>query len=144
MSAEVRPQGQQVLGKLIEGISRKQSETKKNYRIIVEGHTDQRPILSGPFPSNWELSGARAARVVRMFLDQGFSPNHLLAIGYADTQPEKPARTPAGDWDEEALNKNRRVVVRILEEGQNVMPVTGDAAGAPVAVSTSTSNAASK
>src|SRR5690606_8721044 len=104
-------------------VAAKQRENKKEYRILVEGHTDQRPIVSGPYPTNWELSGARSSQVVRMFLDQGFSPGKLLSIGYADTRPEKPARTPAGEWDEAALNKNRRVVVRILDDGSSVLPI---------------------
>lgn len=123
LSADVKPQGRFVLEKLIDGLSRKQLELKKKYRIVVEGHTDQRPVIGGNFPSNWELSGARASRVVRMFLDQGFTPSRLVAMGYADTQPELPARRPSGEWDEAALNKNRRVVVRIMEDDAKMMPI---------------------
>lgn len=123
LSADVRPQGRIVLDRLIESIASRQDMEMKKYRIVVEGHTDSRPVLSGVFPSNWELSGARAARVVRLFLDRGFQPDRLTAIGYADTRPELPARTPAGTWDEAALSKNRRVVLRILEPKVDFIPI---------------------
>jgi len=123
LSADVKPEGKVILDKLIATISNRQLADKKEYRIVVEGHTDSRPIIGGTFPSNWELSGARAARVVRMFLDLGFSPQMLAAIGYADTRPEAPSRTPAGEWDEDALSKNRRVVLRILAPETTSVPL---------------------
>ena len=122
LSSEVKADGQTVLAKLIQGVSVRQQEEKKSYRIVIEGHTDSRPIIGGVFPSNWELSSARAARVVRMFLDRGFSPERLTAIGYADTYPELPARTTSGEWDERALTQNRRVVVRILDPSIDAIP----------------------
>jgi chemotaxis protein MotB len=135
LSAEVKPEGKIILNKLIASIANHQLAGKKEYRIVVEGHTDSRPILGGNFPSNWELSGARAARVVRMFLDLNFSPERLAAIGYADTRPEAPSRTPAGEWDDVALSKNRRVVIRILSPEMTAVPLaeaTGQANVAPV------------
>lgn len=131
LSADVKPEGKSVLDKLIATIAERQFADKKEYRIIVEGHTDSRPILGGTFPSNWELSGARASRVVRMFLDLGFTPSKLAAIGYADTRPEAPSRTPAGEWDEEALSKNRRVVLRILAPETTSVPLAEAASAAP-------------
>jgi chemotaxis protein MotB len=116
LSAEVRSEGRTVLDRLIDGLSGYQKRENKLFRIVIEGHTDSRPILGGIFPSNWELSAARAARVVRIFIDRGFEPARMTAIGYADTQPAQAGgRTPAGSWDELVLAKNRRVVVRILE-----------------------------
>lgn len=115
-SAEVRPQGQQALDKLITGVHTQEQKGGSLYRVVVEGHTDSRPITSGEFPSNWELSGARASRVIRMFIDRGFNSSRLTAIAMADTRPVAPAR-PDGTWDEAALTKNRRVVIRILEPG---------------------------
>jgi len=131
LSAEVKVEGQRVVGKLIEKVTELQARDKRGYRVVVEGHTDSRPILGGNFPTNWELSGSRAARVVRMFLDQGFDPSRLAAIGYADTRPEHASRTPSGEWDEKALAKNRRVVIRILEPSVESVPL------AQAAVSTS-------
>jgi chemotaxis protein MotB len=123
LSAEVRTKGRDLVDKLIGAIASRQTKENKKYRIVVEGHTDSRPVISGTFPSNWELSGARAARVVRMFLEKGFAPELLTAIGYGDTRPQVVARTPAGTWNEEALAKNRRVVVRILEPQVDFIPI---------------------
>jgi chemotaxis protein MotB len=130
LSADVKPEGKIVLDKLIGTIATRQAADKKEYRIVVEGHTDSRPILGGNYPSNWELSGARASRVVRMFLDRSFSPQMLTAIGYAETRPKVPSRTPAGEWDEEALSKNRRVVLRILDPDTTSVPLAQAAAPA--------------
>ncbi|MBY0471165.1 OmpA family protein [bacterium] len=123
LSADVKPQGQIILNKLIESLATRQHAEQKNYKVVVEGHTDNRPIVGGTFPSNWELSGGRASRVVRMFLDKGFNPALLTSIGYADTRPaEKKTQLPNGLWDEAALAKNRRVVVRVLEPKMDSIP----------------------
>ncbi|MCL7743771.1 OmpA family protein [Guyparkeria hydrothermalis] len=61
--------------------------TGSDYRITVEGHTDNRPIETWRYPSNWELSAARAAAVVRQLIDAGIRPQRLHAVGLADTQP---------------------------------------------------------
>ncbi|MFN2382446.1 MAG: flagellar motor protein MotB [Guyparkeria sp.] len=60
---------------------------ESDYQITVEGHTDNRPIQTWRYPSNWELSAARAAAVVRELIDAGIRPNRLHAVGLADTQP---------------------------------------------------------
>jgi chemotaxis protein MotB len=140
LSSEVKPQGQAVLAKLIQGISERQKVELKQYRVVVEGHTDSRPVLSGIYPSNWELSGARAARVVRMFLGHGFNSDHLTAIGYADTFPLEAPKFADGTYNEEALGKNRRVVIRILEPQVDSIPIPAAATdpavtSAPVAAS---------
>ena len=122
LSADVSPQGKAILSDIIKKVFERQKVNAKTYKIVVEGHTDGRPIIGGIYPSNWELSGARAARVVRMFLDQGFSPKQLTAIGYADTHPQIDARTYTGIWDDKALAKNRRVVLRILEPSVDSIP----------------------
>jgi chemotaxis protein MotB len=122
LSSDVTANGKKTLSTLIAALAKHQATKAKLYRIVVEGHTDNRPIIGGIYPSNWELSGARAARVVRMFLDQGFEPDRLTAIGYADTHPQYPVRTPDGRWDEAALGKNRRVVVRMLEPRVDSIP----------------------
>ncbi|MFZ9596206.1 MAG: flagellar motor protein MotB [Bdellovibrionia bacterium] len=94
LSAEVTHQGKIILEQLIESIAQKQKTAQRTYKIIVEGHTDSRPIMGGVYPSNWELSGARASRVVRMFLAKGFTPHQLTAIGYADTYPKLEVTAP--------------------------------------------------
>ncbi|OFZ22804.1 MAG: hypothetical protein A2X94_11920 [Bdellovibrionales bacterium GWB1_55_8] len=127
LGTDVKAQGKEVLQKLITAVSERQVSEAKTFRIVVEGHTDSRPVIGGVYPSNWELSGARASSVVRMFLERGFRSDRLIAIGYADTHPASPARNPAGTWDEAALAKNRRVVIRILEPKVDAIPFPDNA-----------------
>jgi chemotaxis protein MotB len=122
LSAEVKPEGQAVLGKVIAALEARQKQDLVHYKIVVEGHTDSRPVVSGIFPTNWELSSARASRVVRYFIEKGFEPEKLAAIGYADTRPAVPTRTPAGAMDENAFSKNRRVVLRIFDSALDSPP----------------------
>ena len=84
-------------------------------RILVEGHTDDVPIESRVFPSNWELSGARASRVIRLFAQLGFEQKLLTAIGYGETRPLSPNRDPAGKPIQENQARNRRVVLRMMK-----------------------------
>lgn len=76
--------------------------------IEVEGHTDDSPINSVVFPSNWELSAARASRVVRLFAEAGVDPARMGAIGYGEHRNVDTNDTPEG------RSRNRRVVVVIL------------------------------
>lgn len=76
--------------------------------IRVEGHTDDVPIATGRFPSNWELSAARAISVVRLFQENGVEPTRLAAIGLGEYRPVADNETPEG------RNRNRRVVIVIL------------------------------
>src|SRR5699024_92064 len=80
-------------------------------RVEVEGHTDSRPIANYRYPSNWELSGARASRVIMYLLEKyDFDKSRFSAVGYADTQPRVP-NDSADNWQ-----KNRRVEIVILDE----------------------------
>ncbi len=72
-------------------------------RLTVEGHSDDRPIQSGVFPSNWELSGARASAVLRYLVAAGVDPALVHVAGYADTHPV------ASNASEEGRSQNRRV-----------------------------------
>ena len=72
-------------------------------QLAVEGHTDDRPIQNALFPSNWELSGARSASVLRYLLSAGIAPEIVHVAGYADRRPI------AGNDTEEGRAKNRRV-----------------------------------
>ena len=73
-------------------------------RVRIEGHTDDRPIRSPRFPTNWDLSSARAISVLRFFSEQcGVNPKRLEAIGYGDTRPLVP------NDSEEHRRMNRRV-----------------------------------
>jgi chemotaxis protein MotB len=78
------------------------------YAIEVEGHTDNLPISTAKFPSNWELSSARASSVVRLFIDQGVVAKRLKAVGSADNQPVVPNDSPEG------RARNRRVTITVL------------------------------
>lgn len=77
--------------------------------IRVEGHTDDRPIHTAAFPSNWELSAARAASVVHQFTKEGIDPLRLEIVGFGEFHPLQ-ANTSA-----EGRNANRRVAVLVLE-----------------------------
>lgn len=80
------------------------------HEIKVEGFTDNQPISNQFFPSNWELSAARAASVVRLFESNGIEAARLSAVGYGSTRPIASNDT---DW---GRNKNRRVVLIVSRE----------------------------
>lgn len=78
--------------------------------VKVEGFTDNRPIRTARFPSNWELSAARAAAIVRLLVMAGIEPERLAAVGYGQYQPV--ARNDA----EQGRRRNRRVVLLISRD----------------------------
>ena len=78
--------------------------------VRVEGHTDNLPIATAQFPSNWELSAARAASVVHLFADHGVQPQRLAMVGYGQFRPRESNDAPEG------RNRNRRVMVIILAD----------------------------
>jgi len=82
--------------------------SKEELPIEVEGHSDDIPIATVQFPSNWELSSARASSVVRMLIDNGVPAKRLAAVGLASNQPLVPNDSP------ENRAKNRRVTVTIM------------------------------
>jgi chemotaxis protein MotB len=77
--------------------------------LRVDGHTDKRPINTPQFPSNWELSSARALSVVRYLVEQGVPPDRLVAAGFGAYQPVDPHE------DEAALRRNRRIELKLTE-----------------------------
>lgn len=87
-----------------------------SFPIMVEGHTDNRPIANSRFPSNWELSAVRAASVVRLFIETGVAPDRLTAAGYADQRPV------ALNSTEEGRARNRRVTILIESRTADVAP----------------------
>jgi chemotaxis protein MotB len=89
------------------------SEEYKGYTISVEGYTDDIPIQTAQFPSNWELSTARAAAVVRELIALGIPPQRLRAVGYADAVPKVPNSDEAGNALPDNQAQNRRVVIRL-------------------------------
>jgi chemotaxis protein MotB len=80
-----------------------------NGEVSVEGHTDDIPISTVQFPSNWELSTARATAVVRYLIEAGMAKDRMRAIGYADTRPLEDNETPEG------RAANRRVELLVKE-----------------------------
>jgi len=78
--------------------------------VQIEGHTDDRPISNLRYPSNWELSTARASAIVKLLMDSGVNPRRLSAVGYGEHQPAATNETEAG----RALN--RRVTLMIARE----------------------------
>lgn len=77
--------------------------------ILVEGHADNRPITSGTYPSNWELSAARASSVVRYLVEQGLDAERLRALGYGDTRPKADNATAEG----RAINRRVSLVLEL-------------------------------
>jgi len=81
---------------------------KEDQPIEVEGHTDDVPIKTAQFPSNWELSSARASSVIRMLIDNGVPAQRLVVVGLASNQPLVPNDSV------ENRAKNRRVTITIV------------------------------
>lgn len=77
--------------------------------LRVDGHTDMRPIANVQFPSNWELSSARAIAVVQYLISKGVSPQRLVAAGFGEFQPLDTERT------DEAYRRNRRIELKFTE-----------------------------
>jgi chemotaxis protein MotB len=78
-----------------------------DWALQVDGHTDVRPISSPLFPSNWELSSARATTVVKYLISRGVSPRRLVAAGYGEFQPLEDGLT------EDVLRRNRRIELKL-------------------------------
>jgi len=105
--AVISPEGRAVLESLVDMIQ------KIPYPIRVEGHTDNIPIRTRRFPSNWELSTALAVNVVKYFTDTGqIDPQRLSAVGYGESKP-----LVANDSAQHRA-KNRRVEIVLIKEGQ--------------------------
>ena len=77
--------------------------------LRIDGHTDKRPISTAQFPSNWELSAARAISVVNFLIAQGIPAEHLVAAGFGEYQPLDPQNT------DDAYRKNRRIELKLTE-----------------------------
>lgn len=86
---------------------------KGSFTISVEGHTDSVPISTDYYPSNWELSGARAAAVVRALIDLGISADRLQTIGHANTRPV------ADNATDDGRRQNRRVNLILNIDAKN-------------------------
>ena len=103
-SASLDKSGKEVLQRVAEQLK------QTNYQVVVTGHTDNKPIgagLVGRYPTNWELAGARAASVVRLFVDSGLPATRLLAASMGEIKPAAPNDTAEG------RAKNRRIEIRL-------------------------------
>jgi chemotaxis protein MotB len=107
------PSGSATMAVAANGILQRLADTLKPlpYPLRVEGHTDNVPINTPSFRSNWELSAARAASVVRLFTQRGIDPARLAVIGLGEFRPV------ADNATEKGRNLNRRVMVVILNNG---------------------------
>ena len=83
------------------------------FRFEVQGHTDDNPIHTEQYPSNWELSSARASAVTRYLIQNGIDPTRLRAVGLADNQPLYPNRDAYGEPIKYNQQRNRRVRLRM-------------------------------
>lgn len=115
-SATLNPDGADILKDMAASFAQ---EKYQDYLITVEGHTDDNPIGTPQFPSNWELSTARAAAVVKFLIGEGITPQKLRAAGYADTFPKLPNRDGAGLSLPENQAQNRRVVIKLEKIDKN-------------------------
>ena len=110
-SAALGEAGRRQLGQLARTLTEIAVRIPKNlpWVLRVDGHTDRIPIHTPEFPSNWELSTARAISVVRFLIDQGIPAEHLAATGFGEYQPLDPGLS------EEALRRNRRIELKLTQ-----------------------------
>ncbi len=99
-SVEIKPHGREVLAKVARQLAK-----VGDRQVRVEGHTDDRPIATPRFPSNWELSVGRAATVARFLAEQGVSPQKLEAAGFGEFRPIASNDLPDG------RARNRRIEI---------------------------------
>jgi chemotaxis protein MotB len=108
-TAEIGPEGREQLAKLATTLREIAAEipTELPWVLQVDGHTDRRPINTARFPSNWELSTARAISVARFLVTQGIPSDRVAATGFAEFQPLDTAD------NEEAWRRNRRIEIKL-------------------------------
>jgi chemotaxis protein MotB len=109
--ADLKPEGRAELDKVAGALLQleKQIPTDLAWVLRVDGHTDVRPITSGAFNSNWDLSAARAISVVQYLVGKGVSPQRLVAAGFGEFQPIDLGKT------EDAYQRNRRIEFKLTE-----------------------------
>jgi chemotaxis protein MotB len=109
--ANLEPEGRAEMDKLAAALTELQGRIPSDipWVLRVDGHTDNRPINSSQFPSNWALSASRAIAVVQYLVSKGIPPQRLVAAGFGEFQPIDP-----GDTDE-ARGRNRRIELKLTE-----------------------------
>lgn len=110
-AAELNPAGGQQLVQLAKTLIQISRDIpgELDWVLRVDGHTDERPIHTAQFPSNWELSSARSTSVVKFLIEQGIPPNRLVAAGFGQFQP-----LDTGN-DEIAFRRNRRIEFKLTQ-----------------------------
>ena len=109
--ATLKPEGMAQLDTVANALLEleKQIPTDIAWVMRVDGHTDVRPIATPQFPSNWDLSAARAISVVQYLISKGISPQHLVAAGFGEFQPLDTAANEA------AYSRNRRIELKLTD-----------------------------
>lgn len=109
--ANISTQGREEIAALGQAILQLEDEIPPeiNWVLRIDGHTDSRPINTLQFPSNWELSAARAISVAKLLVDEGVSPQRLVAAGFGEFSPIDPGES------EEAFRRNRRIEFKLTE-----------------------------
>jgi chemotaxis protein MotB len=105
--AQIKSEGRSVLAAVAQQLRKKQG-----YEIRIEGHTDNIPISTRDFPSNWELSCARAARVLRFLVEKGLAAERMSAVGFG---PHRPIDT---NDTREGRARNRRIEIVLVPESE--------------------------
>jgi chemotaxis protein MotB len=107
----LKPEGRAEIDKIAAALLELEKQIPPDIAWVmrVDGHTDIRPIVSAQFPSNWELSAARAIAVVQHMIGLGVSPQRLVAAGFGEFQPLDAERS------EEAFRRNRRIELKLTE-----------------------------
>jgi chemotaxis protein MotB len=110
-SADLRSDAMPALDKLAEALVALEKEIPSDISWVlrVDGHTDNRPIATPLFPSNWQLSAARSIAVVQYLAGKGVSPQHLVAAGFGEYQPIDDADS------DDARARNRRIELKLTE-----------------------------
>lgn len=109
-SADIKPEALPALKRMAATL---QSDRYKNFVFSIEGHTSDEKVASEKYPSNWELSSARASAVARFLEERGIARVRMRATGMNDVSPKYPNLDPFGDPIPENRIRNRRVVIHI-------------------------------
>lgn len=109
--AVLKPEGRVEIDKIATALIELEKQIPPDIPWVmrVDGHTDIRPIANVQFPSNWELSAARAIAVVQYMISRGISPQRLVAAGFGEFQPLDAEKS------EEAFRRNRRIELKLTE-----------------------------
>lgn len=107
--ATMTPEGLAAIDQLASAIVELEKSIPRevDWALQVDGHTDSRPIASSQFPSNWELSSARATSVVKYLISRGVPPKRLVAAGYGEFQPLEDGTS------DDVMRRNRRIELKL-------------------------------